>query len=133
VKRVIKRLKMKKRSEIYEEDVQIALIDAASYHPILRDYLFHPANGGYRNVVEAAKFKRLGTRAGVSDLVLPYPSGKYHGYFMEIKRPKEYNPKVSKEQKIWLERVSAVGYKAEVFYDAQEAYESFVTYLKGIE
>jgi hypothetical protein len=122
---------IKIKQQIYEEDVQIALIDAASYHPILRDYLFHPANGGYRNVVEAAKFKRLGTRAGVSDLVLPYPSGKYHGYFKEIKRPREYNPRLSKEQEIWLERVRAVGYKADVSYDAEEAFNDYIRYLKG--
>ena len=30
---------------------------------------FHVPNGGSRNVVEAAKLKRMGTRAGVADLV----------------------------------------------------------------
>jgi hypothetical protein len=122
---------VKSKRIIYEDDVQIAVIDAASYHPILREYLFHPANGGFRNAREALKFKRLGVRAGVSDLMLPYPNRSYHGYFMEIKRPREYNPKVSKEQAAWIEKVRAVGYKAEVFHDAEEAYNSFLEYLKA--
>jgi hypothetical protein len=116
---------------IIEDDIQIALIDASSYHPILREYLFHIANGGFRNAREAMKFKRLGVRAGVSDLMLPYPSKNYHGYFMELKRPLEYKPKVSKEQQDWIEKMRAVGYKAEVFHDAEEAYNSFMEYLSA--
>jgi hypothetical protein len=48
---------------------------------------------------------------------------------MELKRPPEYNPKLSKEQAAWIEKMRAVGYKAEVFHDAEEAYNSFMEYL----
>lgn len=45
--------------------------------------LFHPANGGYRDAIEAAKFKRMGVVAGVADLVCLLPEGKVG--FIELK------------------------------------------------
>jgi hypothetical protein len=42
----------------------------------------HPANGGYRRKIEAAIFKSLGVRAGVSDLLL-WHSGNF--YALELK------------------------------------------------
>ena len=45
--------------------------------------LFHPANGGSRNSIEAAKFKRMGVVAGVADLVCLLPEGKVG--FIELK------------------------------------------------
>ena len=45
--------------------------------------LFHPANGGHRNAIEAAKFKRMGVVAGIADLVCLLPEGKVG--FIELK------------------------------------------------
>lgn len=54
--------------------------------------LFHVPNGGRRSLTEGRKFKLLGVRAGVPDLVLVH-DGKT--YFFELKAPKG---RVSPEQ-----------------------------------
>lgn len=45
---------------------------------------FHVPNGGYRSKVEAAQFKGMGVRAGVSDLILVH-ADKF--YALELKAP----------------------------------------------
>jgi hypothetical protein len=45
---------------------------------------FHPANGGSRNIIEAVNLKRLGVRAGVSDLIL-FNTGEF--FALELKAP----------------------------------------------
>lgn len=45
---------------------------------------FHVPNGGSRNVVEAAKLKRMGTRPGVADLVFINAD---QAAFIELKTP----------------------------------------------
>ncbi len=46
----------------------------------LSDYLFHIPNGGSRNIIEAAKFKKLGVKAGVPDLQLIVQMVRYTGF-----------------------------------------------------
>jgi len=62
-----------------------ALWQWAQTQPIPRDYLLHIPNGGKRNVREAARLKKQGVRAGVSDYLLAYPCGGYHGLWIELK------------------------------------------------
>lgn len=45
--------------------------------------VFHPANGGFRNVREAAKLKAMGVRAGVADLAITLPDAR--SAFIELK------------------------------------------------
>ena len=47
--------------------------------------LHHIPNGGRRNAKEAAKLKRMGVLAGVSDLHLPVARGGYHSMYIEMK------------------------------------------------
>ncbi|MGE0630938.1 MAG: VRR-NUC domain-containing protein [Pseudobdellovibrionaceae bacterium] len=42
-------------------------------------------NGGHRHPLEAAKFKMTGVLAGVPDLFIAEPKGKFHGMFVELK------------------------------------------------
>ena len=69
-----------------EADEQMEVIIWASYmtgkYPML-ERLYHTPNGGYRNVAEAAHFKRMGVRPGVPDLFLPYPCGGWSGLWLE--------------------------------------------------
>lgn len=48
--------------------------------------VFHPANGGSRNRVEAIKLKSLGVVPGVPDLIIFGPGGK--AYCLEVKAEK---------------------------------------------
>lgn len=57
-----------------EERIHCACVEWFDYqYPSLKYLLFHPANGGKRNIIEAKKFKRMGMRAGVADLIFTYP------------------------------------------------------------
>lgn len=47
---------------------------------------FHPPNGGFRNVREAAKLKAMGVKAGVADLAITLPDGR--SAFIELKAGK---------------------------------------------
>ena len=47
--------------------------------------LFHVPNGGTRNAKEAAKFKGMGVRSGVPDLMLIIPRHGFHYLALELK------------------------------------------------
>jgi hypothetical protein len=66
--------------------------DEASVHRAIVEHLvargaglvwFHPANGGSRNVIEAANLKRMGVRPGVCDLIFVHNSRVFG---LELKR-----------------------------------------------
>ena len=68
-----------------EDTEQIAVIQWSEYNmnhfPELK-WLHHCPNGGSRNKLEAVKLKQMGVKAGVSDLILPYPKGSYCGLYI---------------------------------------------------
>ena len=94
------------------------------------DLLFHIPNGGKRGKREAARFKDMGVKAGVPDLFLPVPRGKYAGLFVEMKRTK--GGTVSPEQKKWIADLRGMGYAAEVAKGGWAAVELIKAYL-GLE
>ncbi len=95
----------------------------------MSDYLIHIPNGGYRHPREAKKLKKMGVKAGVSDLLLAYPNDYYHGLWIELKSPKG---KLSSEQKEWLNRMKAVDYSACVSYSLEETFDILQTYFNGL-
>lgn len=85
-----------------EDDLQRACVKWVQlYHPQLWEAkrLFHIPNGGKRDAREAAKFKELGVQAGVSDLLLTIPRGKWNGMFIELKVG---NNGLSQHQKVFI-------------------------------
>lgn len=112
-----------------EEQEHIAVMEWAKNHPILSKYLIHIPNGGSRNKIEAAKLKRMGVRSGVSDLFLPYPTKKYHGLWVEIKR-KRGNVKTTIEQNEWIIKMNALGYFACVARGYEQTVDCIISYLK---
>ena len=54
-------------------------------YPQYRLLLHHSPNGGRRNVREAARFKRMGVRAGFPDLLLLLPCESFHYLAIEMK------------------------------------------------
>lgn len=42
---------------------------------------------GYRTIPARMRAKQEGMLAGVADVSIPYPSGKYHGLYLEFKSP----------------------------------------------
>lgn len=76
--------------------------------------------------IQAAKLKRMGVKAGVPDMHLPCPSGKYHGLYIEMKA---LDGKPDDEQLWWLAHLKATGNATAVCYGWQQAVEVLTWYL----
>lgn len=116
-----------------EEDAeQMALFRWAAYSrgrwPEL-DLMFHIPNGGKRNKTEAARFKELGVKAGVSDVFLPVARSGCHGLWIEMKRL--YSGKPSKDQLDWIENMIKQGYVATVCHGWEQAKDVIEKYMEG--
>ena len=114
-----------------EEQEQAAVIQwrdlMIGRFPCLKN-LIHIPNGGLRSKSEAVRFKRLGVRAGVSDLFLPVARKGYHGLWIEMKRQK--GGKLSKDQKEWINDMFEQGYLAVRCDGAEEAIGMLERYLR---
>lgn len=70
----------------WEDDEQAALMEWARYvHDDRLELLYHTPSGMPVSAATAARFSRLGMKAGVPDLCLPVPSDEYHGLYIEMK------------------------------------------------
>lgn len=97
-----------------------------SVYPELK-LLHHIPNGGSRNKIEAANLKRQGVKAGVPDIYLPVPKGKYHGLYIELKHGKN---KLSDLQREWLAWLNDQGYLALCIHGWEDAIKIIEKYLK---
>lgn len=89
-------------------------------------------NGGQRNKIVAANMKMEGVRSGVADLFLPLALGRFHGFYIEMKKPGregEKNGGLTDEQVDFLNNVKKQGYRAEVCYTWQQARDALIEYL----
>lgn len=69
-----------------EHDLQTRCVIWFHYRfPHLKPLFFSVPNGGYRNKAEAARLKAEGANAGVSDLILQLPAGKWSSLNIEMK------------------------------------------------
>lgn len=105
-----------------EDAEQEAVVE---YCDLLHIPIVHIPNEGKRSLSYAARMKRMGLRSGFPDLLVPLARGGYHGLFIEMKYGKN---KTTKEQKEWLERLSAEGYACAVCYNASEAIKTIESY-----
>ena len=105
-----------------EDAEQEAVVE---YCDLLHIPIVHIPNEGKRSLSYAARMKRMGLRSGFPDLLVPLARGGYHGLFIEMKYGKN---KTTKEQKEWLERLSADGYACAVCYNAAEAIKTIESY-----
>lgn len=90
--------------------------------------LFAVPNGGKRPRGEAGKLKAEGTRPGVPDICLAWPSGGYHGLWLEMKAAKGRPTAAQKEM---LRLLADAGYAACVAYGCDQAMEIIEKYLAG--
>ena len=116
---------MAKGLRTYEEEEEQACFFRwlSSCKPKLYSCAFAVPNGGYRSIREASRLKAQGVRPGVSDIVILYPTAKYHGLLIEAKRLKirgRPNPKVSPLQQAWCDHMNSLGYKAVICYGFEE-------------
>lgn len=118
---------IKNRSE-YEE--QCAVFAWASrlekrYPPL--QLLYGSINGVKLNKVIALRAKQAGLKKGFPDLILPFPMGKYHGLFIELKRLKR--SKLYPEQHWFLQTLAALDYSCHVCKGSEAAIEVICNYL----
>jgi hypothetical protein len=88
----------------------------------------HSPNGGYRNPIEAAKFKRLGVSAGFPDLFLPYARKGRYGLYIELKRVS--GGRLSEYQEFWRDHLLKEGYAWFEAKGAEEAINIVKDYLQ---
>lgn len=127
-----------------EKEDHKALVQWLNIHPILKDFFLHIPNGGtrvhktimsksgkkYTYSPEGVELKRMGVRAGVSDFLIAYPTKRYHGLWIELK-PK-IGGKLSPDQKLWLDRMNNIGFKAIESHGFDEAVYQIKCYLGDV-
>lgn len=90
-------------------------------------------NGGGRSKGDAAKLKAEGVTAGIPDLHLPVPLGRYPGLYIEMKKPGEERTArggLSEKQEIKIAELRTSGYCVVVCYSWQEAALTIARYLQ---
>lgn len=112
-----------------EDTEQIRVMEWAAAaecrYPELR-WLHHIPNGGARNSMEAIKLKRMGVKRGISDICLPFPHGRYHGLYIEMKYGKNT---ATQEQTEFLCDMRDAGSCTAVCHDAQAAIDLIERYV----
>lgn len=77
-------------------------------YPNMRHNLFAVPNGSMRDVIVGGKLKAEGVLAGVSDLILLKPNGKYGALLIEMKTARG---RQSEKQAEWQSLIEKDGYK----------------------
>lgn len=121
----------KKKKRSFDEDVE-----QIKFNLWFDDFLwdkdyrwFHPANGGSRTLAEGSKFKRMGVKAGVPDIIVPMASKSYHGLVIELKRRDGRPSDVRAEQKDWLAWFKRHNWANHVAYGFNHAKEIVMDYF----
>ena len=91
--------------------------------------LWHTPNGGKRSKIEAARFKAMGVRAGVPDLLLAVPRGGHHALFIELKAPGRRNATTPLQDMV-SDALERQGYCTVVCDSFESATDTIVAYLK---
>lgn len=119
--------------KLLEHDIQAAYFDFISWE-INRDSrydaIYAVPNAGKRSVGALLYYKAEGLRSGVPDVCIPVPVKPYCGAYIEFKRPGE---KQTQKQIEWFIKLTNLGHKCVVCYDATVAYEWTKEYFRGEE
>jgi hypothetical protein len=121
-----------------EQKTQLAICEWLSkQHPVIfQDHLVKIDNEGKKTVGGYMLAKRMGLRAGASDLFLSYPTKKYPGMWMEIKPdgwkgPQGKKAKLHHERQMdFLEKQKAKGYFTSFVIGVEQGIDAFKIYLK---
>lgn len=123
------------KNKIPCEDVEHrALVKWLAYHPLLKDLFCKNNNEGKRTDVQGHNLKLMGLRPGVSDIFIYFPTKKFHGLWLEIKRNKKYTKSEMSTptwaaQEEFLKTVKSVGFSGEFCYGWVNGVEIINEYL----
>lgn len=124
-------IKKRKKPVFIESLHQMAIINYARNKNLhnghmLIDYLIKIHNEGRKNIVSASIDKKLGLKAGVSDLFLAIPTKEYSGMWIEVKRK---GGKLTKNQHAWFDKMQLMNYYTCVVYDVHDFDKEVNKYL----
>ena len=94
-------------------------------HPEAR-WIYAIPNGGKRDAITANRLKSEGVKSGVSDICLPFAKQGYHGFYIEMKKPKG---KESPEQKEFGAFLTSQGYLYTMCDSWDKARDAITWYL----
>lgn len=98
-------------------------------YPQLFEVTYHVPNGGHRIKSEAARFKRQGVKAGVSDIVISHARGGFFGLYIEFKATPPKNCPATKSQIEWLDKMAKEGYMAVLCKGFDAAKKTITSYM----
>lgn len=93
-------------------------------------WIFAVPNGGDRNPITATRLKAEGVKSGISDICLPFARQGYHGFYIEMKKPKG---KESAEQKEFGAFLASQGYLYTMCDHWEKAQSAIQWYLTQTE
>jgi hypothetical protein len=89
--------------------------------------LFAVPNGGLRSAKTAGMLWAEGVRAGVPDIMFPFPAGPFCGLAIEFKRPRKTT---SEAQDEYIDLLINAGWMAVICTDAEAAVRTVQDYLR---
>ena len=112
----------------------MCLVAWLARHPQLKDFYFKNDNEGKRTPAQGFHAQRMGLRRGVSDFFIGWPTPKYHGLFLEVKRNKKYTESERSTetwimQELFIENMKSVGYWGEFCYGWEDGKRIIECYL----
>lgn len=114
-----------------EADEQKLLFEWAEYAEVLHpelELMYHVPNEGRRSYYTGYNLRKQGMKAGVPDVCLPVPRGRYGALYIEMKRTK--GGRVSEAQQWWIDKLNAAGNLAVVCHGFDEAKDVILAYLQ---
>ena len=93
--------------------------------------MWHTVNesGAEGSAHYGSELNKRGRKKGVADWIVSVPSNGYHGLFVELKKEGKDASPISKEQREFLLRQQALGYKCVVAYGLKAALKIITEYL----
>lgn len=105
---------MKKPAPPTEHEEQVQLFAWAKLHELRHEplqWMFAVRNEARTaNVGVKSRFVLEGVKKGVPDIFLPVPRGKFHGFFIEMKRQGAPKSTIKPEQHAWAVYLRGQGY-----------------------
>ncbi|HLX54650.1 MAG TPA: hypothetical protein VKR58_11945 [Aquella sp.] len=109
----------------------LALMQWASLHPLIGEYLIKHANEGLRSPKTGFFLKRIGLRPGLPDYQLPIANNNWSGLWIEMKRRHLHDKKKLETQEAWLVKLLKVRQYATYAYGWEHAVSIIEDYINN--
>lgn len=114
------RKKFRARTTATEDQIQSALNRHLAVRLRSDVVWFHVPNGGYRNAIEAARFKGMGVKAGVPDCLF-FDRGRFYGLELKTEERVTQPSAISPAQREMLAALTRAGGTVAVAYGIDHA------------